>query len=140
MERIVFDTNVVVSAMRSDRGPAFRLFSLLGAGEFEICVSVALVFAYESVLRRATALTAEEVTDLLDYLCAVAHRQKIFYLWRPCLRDPGDDLVLELAVASKSSSIVTFNQRDFGAAERFGIEAVGPAEFLRKLGVSPWEP
>jgi predicted nucleic acid-binding protein len=92
------------------------------------------LFEYESVLRRATPLTDAEVGGLLDYLCSVAHRQNIFYLWRPCLRDPGDDLVLELAVASNSTSIVTFNHRDFAGAERFGVGIVGPAEFLHKLG------
>ena len=53
-----------------------------------------------------------------------------------CLRDPGDDLVLELAVASRSRTIVTFNKRDFTAAEGFGIEILVPSENLRKIGVS----
>lgn len=134
MERVVLDTNVVVSAMRSDRGPAFELLGCIGTGRFEICVSVALVFEYESVLRRTTSLSEAEVADLLDYLCSVAHRQKIFYLWRPCLQDPGDDLVLELAVASNSTTVITYNQRDFAAAERFGVRIAKPADFLRKLG------
>ena len=77
---------------------------------------------------------------MLDFLCAVAHRQKIFYLWRPCLRDPGDDLVLELAVASRSRTIVTFNKRDFTAAVDFGIAILDPAEYLREIGESSWEP
>ena len=50
------------------------------------------------------------------------------------LRDPGDDLVLEIAVASASRSIVTYNKRDFTAAERFGVTVLDPAEFLREIG------
>jgi len=140
MERIVLDTNVLVSAMRSDRGPAYRLLGQVGTGRFEISVSVALVFEYESVLHRATTLERGDFDDLLDYLCSVAHRQKIFYLWRPLLRDPGDDLVLELAVSSGSRTIVTFNKRDFAAADRFGIEVRDPAEYLQQSGESSWEP
>lgn len=138
MERVVLDTNVLVSAMRSDQGPAFQLLSRVGSGQFEISLSVALVFEYESVLRRRTSLTDEDIAALVDYLCTVGHRQKIFYLWRPSLRDPGDDLVLELAVASRSTKIVTFNGRDFAGAERFGIAVTSPVQFLRQLGDSPW--
>lgn len=112
----------------------------MGTGRFEISVSVGLMFEYESILGRATALEGSEIGDLLDYLCAVAHRQEIFYLWRPCLRDPKDDLVLELAVASRSRAIVTFNKRDFAAAEPFDIAIVDPAEYLREIGESAWEP
>lgn len=140
MQRVVLDTNILISAMRSNRGPAFRLLSLVGTGRFEICVSVALVLEYEAILRRVTSLEEAEIAALLDFLCAVARRQRIFYLWRPCLRDPQDDMVLELAVASRSSTIVTSNLRDFTAAERFGVAIREPAEFLRELGDAPWEP
>jgi putative PIN family toxin of toxin-antitoxin system len=140
MNRIVLDTNVLISAMRSNRGPAFRLVSLLGAGRFEISLSVGLAFEYESVLGRATPLNAEEIAELLDFLCSIAVRQRVFYLWRPMLRDPGDDLVLELAVASRSRAIVTFNHRDFAGSEQFGIEILSPARFLQQLGEDRWEP
>ena len=99
-----------------------------------ISVSVALVFEYEDALHRATDLSADEIHKLLAYLCSVAHRQKIFYLWRPYLRDRKDDMVLELAVASRSRFIVTFNKRDFVGADRFGIRIVTPEEFLRETG------
>lgn len=80
------------------------------------------------------------IENLLDYVCSMANRQKIFYLWRPCLRDPKDDLVLELAVASRSGFIVTFNHRDFAGAEQFSIEVVSPIDFLRQIGEAQWEP
>jgi predicted nucleic acid-binding protein len=55
-------------------------------------------------------------------LCSIAVRHEIFFLWRPVLRDPRDDMVLELAVAAGCESIVSYNRRDFKAAERFGIQ------------------
>ena len=55
-------------------------------------------------------------------------------MWRPCLRDPGDDLVLELAVESESTYLVTHNVRDFTGAEKFGINVINPKEFLRVIG------
>ncbi len=100
-------------------------------------VSVALVLEYEDALLRVVAegpLTEEEVADVLDYLCAVAWKQEVFFLWRPFLRDPKDDLVLEVAVAAGCDRIVTFNQRDFRGCEQFGIQAVTPRELLLEIG------
>ncbi len=132
--RVVLDTNVLVSAFRSREGVAFRLVSLLREGRFEISVSVPLVLEYEDVLLRATALSEESVLAVVRYLSSVAHRQMIFFLWRPSLPDPKDDMVLELAVASRARYIVTYNGKDFAAAERFGIQVVTPKAFLDVIG------
>ena len=107
-------------------------------GRFDIALSVPLVFEYEEVLLRhlpATELGADDVDGLLDYLCSVARLQEIFFLWRPLLVDPKDDLILELAVASRSDAIVTFNERDFRGAEQFGIRVLTPGTFLKEIGV-----
>lgn len=133
--RAVLDTNVIVSAFRSRRGPAYRLASEIGRGSFEVSVSVPLVLEYEEVLQRATGLEQQEVLDVLRFICSVARRQKIFFLWRPILPDPKDDMVLELAVASRAGYIVTYNSKDFGPAVGFGIGVLTPESFLRTLGV-----
>ena len=101
---VVFDTNVIESALRSRRGASFALLSMAGKGWFEIAVSVPLVCEYQDVLMRQVARGAREestVTDVLDYLCSIAKRQSIFFLWRPWLTDPKDDMILELAVAAQ---------------------------------------
>lgn len=134
--RVVIDTNVMVAALRSRRGASFQLVSLIGAGKFEISVSVPLVLEYEDALLRHASqpITKRDVGDLLDYVCSVADHQTIFYLWRPQLRDPKDDLVLEVAVAAGCDGIVTFNRRDFAGVEQFGLHAMTPGEFLRQIG------
>ena len=135
--RIVIDTNVFVSALRSRRGASFKLLSMLGGNAFDISVSVPLALEYEALARRqarALGLDARTIDDILDYVCRVAHRRKIFFLWRPFLKDPNDDLVLELAVESESEFIITYNRRDFAGTETFGIKVLTPREFLQKLG------
>ena len=82
-------------------------------------------------------LTHQDVDDILDYLCRVAHQQPIYFLWRPVLRDPNDDMVLEVAVESESEYIVTFNLRDFAGAEQFGVAVVEPRWFLDHIGRLP---
>jgi putative PIN family toxin of toxin-antitoxin system len=135
--RIVIDTNVFVSALRSSRGASHRLLMLVGGVELEIALSVPLVLEYEDAGKRmseATGLTHEEVDDIIDYLCSVAHHQQIYFLWRPILRDPCDDHVLELAVEAACEIVVTYNVRDFVGAEHFGVMAITPAELLRRIG------
>ncbi|HEV8433619.1 MAG TPA: putative toxin-antitoxin system toxin component, PIN family [Thermoanaerobaculia bacterium] len=141
MPTVVLDTNVLVAAVRSRRGASFELLSRLAEGEYEVAVSVSLVLEYEDALLRhvsSSPLTERDVRDLIDYICEVAVRQTVFFLWRPTLRDPGDDLILELAVAAKCDGIVTHNTRDFRGAERFGIRVLTPGKFLQDLRGGKW--
>jgi predicted nucleic acid-binding protein len=134
---VVLDTNVLEAAFRSRRGASFAVLSLVGSGRFEIALSVPLVLEYEGVLLRRVGeaeRTEASVRDLLDYLCSAGRRQLIFFRWRPTLRDPSDDMVLELAVAAGSDAIVTHNRRHFRGVHRFGIRVLSPAEFLDEIG------
>lgn len=134
---IVVDTNVIYTALRSKRGASSKLLSLVGIGLFEVHLSVPLTLEYEDVLlRKSTSLpvTREVISDVIDSLCALGHHHEIHFLWRPYLRDPKDELVLELAIASQSEYIVTYNKRDFVGAEEFGIKVVTPKKFLKEIG------
>lgn len=137
---VVLDTNVIVSSLRSSRGASHRLLRLVGARRFKIHVSVPLILEYESAAKRLIGqgpLTEEDIEAVIDYLCSVAGRTEVFYLWRPYLRDPADDMVLETAVAATASRIITFNKDDFAGSEKFGVELRTPAEFLREIGEIP---
>ncbi|MGC8552379.1 MAG: PIN domain-containing protein [Phycisphaerae bacterium] len=76
-------------------------------------------------------------TEARHYLCAVARHWPISYLWRPSLSDPGDEMILELAVTARCGTIVTFNVRHFAAAAQFGIRALRPQAFLKEIGELP---
>jgi putative PIN family toxin of toxin-antitoxin system len=134
--RAVLDSNVLVAALRSRAGASFRLLELLRDEKFEIAVSVPLVLEYEAVLIRHAndlGLSEANVRAILDFICSVAVRQSIYYLWRPQLRDPQDEFILELAVAGECRAIVTHNRRDFLGVERLGITILTPGQFLRQL-------
>ena len=138
--RIVIDTNVLVSALRSRRGASFRLFRLLGSDQFEVCLSVGLMLEYEDVAKRRSGpirVPIKVIDDILDYLCLTSVACKVFFLWRPYLPDPKDDMLLEVAVAGQCKAIVTFNRRHFVGAEKFGIRIVTPRQFLREIGEIP---
>ena len=136
--QIVIDTNVFISALRNDTGASFYLLSLVGENEFESNISVPLIMEYESVAHRflrETNLMVSDLNDILDYVCSSSNKHKINYLWRPFLKDPKDDLVLELAVKARSQHIITFNKKDFKNTAQFGITAVTPWEFLKERGL-----
>ena len=138
LQKIVIDTNILISALLSSRGAAFKLISLVGRGHYDYVLSVPLIIEYEDVLKRENSkiiLSLESINNVLDRLCFHAELREIFYLWRPYLNDPKDDLVLELAVESNCDAIITYNLKDFKNIDKFGLEAITPKAFLQQIGV-----
>lgn len=135
--KIVIDTNVIVSALKSRNGFSFNLLSIIDDARFKIYISVPLILEYEDAVKRNKSkikLTQEYVDVILDYICLIGEKRKIFYLWRPFLQDQKDDMVLELAVESESDYIISFNKRDFIGIEKFNLQVLTPKEFLKVIG------
>lgn len=134
--RIVLDTNVLYAGLYSSSGQSHRLLRAILDGRVRIALSTPLLFEYEDVLKRNQAvlgLSDVEVDMVLDNLCALADLHTVYFLWRPCLPDAKDDMVLELAVAAQVPHIVSFNAKDFRPASRFGIEVITPKNLLETL-------
>lgn len=137
--RLVLDTDVVVAAMRSPSGASAALLGAALDGTVTLLANVALMLEYEAVCSRTEHLTAaglstQELGVFLDALAALAEPVETHYLWRPQLRDPSDEMVLEAAVNGGAQAIVTFNLRDFGLApSAFGIDVLLPRDALRRL-------
>lgn len=130
---IVLDTKVLLTALKSSRGNSFRLLAMIEKDRFVLHVSTPLVAEYESVLKRGQfTLSDAQIDDVIDFICSRAIHHKIFYLWRPALKDPEDDFLLELAVKA-GASIVTWNTKDFKRAADFGVNVVTPRDFLEQL-------
>lgn len=139
--KIVLDTSVLVAAARSRQGASHALIRSLPDSRFQIVLSVALYTEWQAVLTRPEhlppGLGAEDTLAFLRYLASLAHLQDVHYLWRPFLRDPDDDMVLECAVAACCQYLVTHNVRDFARASELGVTAVTPAVFLTTLRSTP---
>jgi len=137
--RIVLDTNVLIAALIGSGGASRTLLRACLRGEFEPQMGNALFAEYESVTRRPPiveqcALTPDQVEQILDAFLSRCRWVEVYYLWRPNLPDEADHHVLELAVASGASAIVTHNQRDFRRSELIfdRIRVVAPGAFLEE--------
>ena len=136
--RVVIDTNVIISALKSSRGASHKLLLALAEDCYVPCISVPLFIEYESISKKSGLiihLNAEDIDVILDFILSKSSIRKVFYLWRPILKDPKDDLVLEVAVESQSKYIITFNKKDFTGCELFAIQALTPQEFMQKRGL-----
>jgi putative PIN family toxin of toxin-antitoxin system len=137
--RLVLDTDVVVAAVRSGRGASRQLVLSALDGKIELLASVPLMIEYEAVLTRPEHLavgsvTAVEVNQILDALAQVITPVHLRFLWRPRLKDPGDEMVLETAVNGGADRLVTFNLRHLArAAGEFGIRVVLPRDAWREV-------
>ena len=134
---IVLDTSVLVAAMRSQQGASHHLLRSLPSPQYTPALSVALYMEWQAVLsrpeNRPPGVDANQMLAFLRYLASLCRLQDIYYLWRPFLRDPNDDMVLECAVASGSRHIVTHNVKDFQRALELGVRPVTPGDFLHQL-------
>lgn len=132
--RVVFDTSVLVAAARSRDGASFALVTSIPSPRFQICLSVGLYTEWQDVLTRPEHLppgqTSEDALRFLRFLASQARLQDIFFLWRPFLPDPDDDMILELAFAAGCRYIVTHNTKDFRGCQQLGTEAITPRDFL----------
>ena len=135
--KIVIDTNVLLTALKSRCGASYKLVSLLPSEKFSIAISVPLIIEYEDVLKRGKLpfITKKDITDFIDFFCHIGDQQDIFFLWRPFLPDPSDDLVLEVAIAGNCDAIITYNKRHFKNVGKFGLRILDPKEFLTEIGV-----
>jgi putative PIN family toxin of toxin-antitoxin system len=134
----VLDTDVMVAALRSDRGASRQLLMAGFNQQFELLLSAPLILEYESVLTRpqhlaACGLSSAEVGGVLDDL-AIARPVRLAFRWRPRSADPNDDMALETAINGDATAIVTFNQRDFvEAGKEFNCRVMLPAAALQHI-------
>ena len=133
------DTDAVVAAMRSPTGASAAIVRAVRQRQAALLLSVPLAMEYEAVCRRPehrveAGLSERQVEIFLDAIIALAEPVLTHFLWRPQLRDPNDEMVLEAAVNGRAEALVTFNVRDYGtAASQFGVEVLLPREAIARI-------
>lgn len=138
MHKVVIDTSVLISALIGKTGPAREVMRHCLLGQLKPLISTTLFLEYETVSKRdkikeLCPLTEDEANELLAAFFSVCEWVQIHYLWRPNLKDEGDNFLIELAVAGNANSIITNNLKDLRNAElQFdGLKVLAPEEYLR---------
>lgn len=134
--RIILDTNVLYSGLYSSQGASFKILEAIEEGKLQTVLSTTLLFEYEDILKRnqtKLGLSTHEIEKILNYFCLQSEHQKIYFLWRPYLSDPKDDHLLELAVASGTRLITTYNIKDFRGVDKFNVKTITPKKLLEEL-------
>ncbi len=137
--RVVLDTSVLAAGLRSQLGASNRVLFAVADGRCVPLVTTALFLEYESVLLRAeqqlaTGMNPADIEGFLAAFASAAEPVELNFLWRPQLRDPADEMVLEAAVNGRAAAVVTHNVDDFRpATTQFGVRTLTPAEFLKEL-------
>ena len=139
IRRIVLDTSGDVAGLRSRLSASNAILGLLAKRQVVRLSTPPLFLEYEDVLKRAEhrlihGLTLEEIDEFLAELAAVLEPVETRFQWRPQVRDPGDEMVLEAAINGRADILVTFNVSDFATASgRFGIQVLRPRDLLREM-------
>jgi putative PIN family toxin of toxin-antitoxin system len=134
--KVVLDTSALISAIRSGAGAAAEIVRLVALGKLTLLLDFKLVCEYREVALRpqhiaASGKTKEDAEAVIALLEAIATPVLVTFKERPLSLDPNDDMVLDVAINGDADAIVTNNMKDIApVAERFGIQAQTPREFL----------
>jgi putative PIN family toxin of toxin-antitoxin system len=137
--RVVLDTSVLISALRSERGAAIEVIRCVMLGELTVLMDHKIAYEYRDVAFRArqlhvTGKSREQIADILNLIEAQAEAVRVYFMPRPLSTDPNDDMVLDVAINGRADAIVTFNTKHFeSAAAQFNIDVVRPAELLTRI-------
>ncbi|HEY6350806.1 MAG TPA: putative toxin-antitoxin system toxin component, PIN family [Candidatus Angelobacter sp.] len=133
------DTSVVVSALRSRLGASNAVLGMVAMGQITALATPPLFLEYEDVLKRPEqrlvhGLAITEIDEFLAEFAALIEPTETHFQWRPQVRDPADEMVLEAALNGHADALVTFNIADFeDAGRRFRMPILTPAEVLRRV-------
>jgi putative PIN family toxin of toxin-antitoxin system len=139
LRRVVLDTSVVVAGLRTRNGAGNAVLRLVAARKIIPLATPPLFLEYEDVLTRpeqrlAHRFALNEIDKLLQELAALIEPVEVHFLWRPQVRDPKDEMVLEAAINGRADALITYNAADFeSAAKKFDIPVLRPSELLRKV-------
>lgn len=137
--KVVIDTSVWISALISNQSTSRELLRHSLMNRIKPQINEPLFREYESVMNRpkiqkACPLSSDEQVELFQAYLSVCRWNEIYYLFRPNLKDENDNFLIELAVASGSRYLITYNTKDFEASElTFDFKIVTPELFIKEL-------
>ena len=131
MTRVVFDTNVIVSALHFPQSRLAKVLALAQEGSIDLSTSPFILNEVEGVLVRKMGWTRDrvlEATELIRSLAVVVvdPQESI-----SVVKEKADNRILECALEAKAEFLITGDKEHLLPLRNFrGIRIVSPAEFL----------
>ena len=132
-DRVVLDTNVLISAVLFNGSPRAILELVIG-GSVHCSLSLAILDELRDVLERPKfRFSPEQAFQVIEELHAVCD------IVNPAIRvnvitaDPNDNIILECALESKADIIISGDQHLLAVAEFKGIQIVSPSDYIRMI-------
>jgi uncharacterized protein len=136
MQKIILDTNVIVSALISDSIPARILYDLVFTKSVEPCLSKEVFEEYVEVLNRDKFSKFPDFRSKSEVvLFKLKELSKDYVTDRKidALTDTSDNKFLELAVAGSADFLITGNTKDFPMTDFEYTKIVTPTEYWKNF-------
>ena len=131
--KIVLDTNVLVSGVRSPNGPPAAVLRALLTERVALCFDERIVSEYRDVLTRGKCSFDRDLVDELIRFLEAAGSPTLAAPLGVTLPDPWDAMFIEVAISSEADFLVTGNLERFPEKAGAGVRVVSPREFLDAL-------
>jgi uncharacterized protein len=135
--RVVLDTNILVSALIGNSYPKQIIYDCIFDQKIIVCVSPQILKEYQEVLKRPKFDKFKDFKK--KALNLLAYFEEIAEYYEPTIKldfinDEADNRFLELALTANAQFIVTGNFTDFDFSEYESIKIVSPKYFY-ELGM-----
>jgi hypothetical protein len=132
MQKIIIDTNILVSALIQRSYPYFIIYNYAFENLVEVCLSDELLEEYLDVIHRPKF--ARYPDFLRNAGLVLNYMNKNAKKYNPqttvdAIKDKDDNMLLELALEAKADFIITGNTNDFVMPEFEGTKIVTPKEY-----------
>ena len=131
--RVVFDTNVLVSALNFPGGPPEAAYRLVLEGHIELVTTRTLLAELARVLAGKFGWDDARTGEAIGQVIRIGVVSEVTEKVEEILDDPSDDCVLEAAVAGKADVIVSGDRHLLSLASWRGINIVRPAVLVTEL-------
>ena len=132
MQKIIIDTNIVVSAIIQRSYPHYIMYEHIFEEHIQLCLSEALWDEYCEVLARSKFSKIPFFKSNTDIVLNRLTKIAVFYepkIYLDVIKDKDDNKLLELAVESNADFLITGNYLDFDLTHYYNTLILSPRNF-----------
>jgi len=127
---VVFDTNILISALFSQTGSPFRALALAKIGQIESVTCQEIIDEFAEKLLLKFKFSEDKAQSAVDEILSFSRMVEISGTLKAVPNDPDDDMVIECAVVCNASHIVTGDKHLLSLVKYQDIAIAKAADFV----------